>query len=34
VNVLLPKTLAGRGEVDVVLSVDGSAANTVRLNIK
>ena len=34
VNVLLPRTLIGRGEVDVVLIVDGQAANTVRVNIK
>jgi uncharacterized protein (TIGR03437 family) len=34
VNVLLPRELAGRGEVDVVLKVDGHAANLVRVNIK
>jgi uncharacterized protein (TIGR03437 family) len=34
VNVLLPRSLIGRGEVDVVLSVDGQAANPVRLNIR
>jgi uncharacterized protein (TIGR03437 family) len=34
VNIRLPKTLAGRGEVDVVLTVDGKAANTVKVNIK
>ena len=28
VNVKLPKSLRGRGEVDVVLTVDGVAANT------
>ncbi|MFN0108971.1 MAG: right-handed parallel beta-helix repeat-containing protein [Blastocatellia bacterium] len=33
-NLLLPKTLAGRGEVDVVLTVDGQAANTVKVSIK
>lgn len=34
VNLLLPKSLAGRGEVDVVLTVEGQAANTVRVSIK
>jgi len=34
VNVLLPRSLIGRGEVDVVLTVDGKASNTVRVNIK
>jgi uncharacterized protein (TIGR03437 family) len=34
INVLLPRALAGRGEVDVVLTVDGKLANAVRLNIK
>lgn len=34
VNLLLPKTLAGRGEVDVVLTIDGQAANTVKVSIK
>lgn len=34
INVLLPRALAGRGEVEVVLNVDGKPANTVRLNIK
>jgi uncharacterized protein (TIGR03437 family) len=33
-NVRLPRNLSGRGEVDVVLTVDGKAANTVRINIK
>ncbi len=33
-NLLLPKTLAGRGEVDVVLTVDVQAANTVKVSIK
>ncbi len=31
VNLSLPRTLAGRGEVDLVLTVDGQAANTVRV---
>ena len=34
VNVLLPRSLAGRGEVDVVITADGKAANTVRIAIK
>ncbi len=34
VNLLLPRSLAGRGEVDVVFTVDGKTANTVRVNIK
>lgn len=34
INVAIPRGLAGRGEVDVVLTVDGQIANTVRINIK
>jgi uncharacterized protein (TIGR03437 family) len=34
INVLLPRSLAGRGEVDIVLTVDGKPANTVRVNIR
>jgi hypothetical protein len=34
VNVSLPRSLTGRGEVDVVLMVDGKAANTVKASIK
>jgi uncharacterized protein (TIGR03437 family) len=34
VAVLLPRRLAGRGEVDVLLTVDGKMANPVRINIK
>jgi uncharacterized protein (TIGR03437 family) len=34
VNVRLPRELIGRGEVDVVLTVAGKAANTVRVAIK
>jgi uncharacterized protein (TIGR03437 family) len=30
----LPRSLAGRGEVDIVLTVDGKTANTVRISIK
>ncbi len=28
-NILLPSTLAGKGEVNITLRVDGNAANTV-----
>jgi uncharacterized protein (TIGR03437 family) len=34
VNVLLPITLRGRGESDVVLTVDGETSNTVTINIQ
>lgn len=34
VNVLLPRSLIGRGEVDVVLTVDGNTANTIRINVR
>jgi uncharacterized protein (TIGR03437 family) len=30
----LPQSLIGRGEVDLLLTVDGQAANTVRINIR
>jgi uncharacterized protein (TIGR03437 family) len=33
VNVLLPRSLAGRGEVAVALTVDGKAANTVTIKL-
>ena len=33
-NILLPRTLVGRGDADVVLMVDGQKANTVKANIK
>jgi uncharacterized protein (TIGR03437 family) len=33
VNVKLPRTLTGRGEVDVLLTVDGKSSNVVKLNI-
>jgi hypothetical protein len=33
-NLRLPRSLAGRGEVDIVMSVDGKTANTVRVNVK
>jgi uncharacterized protein (TIGR03437 family) len=34
VNVVLPRTLAGRGEVDAVVVVDGQASNTVQVSIQ
>jgi len=34
VNVRLPRSLAGRGEIDVELFVDGKAANTVRVSVR
>lgn len=34
INISMPASLAGRGEVDLVLTVDGKIANTVRVNIK
>jgi uncharacterized protein (TIGR03437 family) len=34
VNVAVPRSLIGRGEVELVLTVDGRVANTVRVNIK
>ena len=33
-NILLPRSLIGRGEMDVVFRVDGQAANTVRVSVK
>jgi uncharacterized protein (TIGR03437 family) len=33
-NVRLPRSLIGRGEIDLVLMVDGKMANTVKVNIK
>lgn len=34
VNTRVPRTLAGRGELDVVLMADGRATNTVRINVR
>ena len=34
VNVPLPRSLAGRGNIDVVLTVDGLTANTVTINVR
>lgn len=33
VNLRLPRSLAGRGEVDVVLTVDGKQSNVVKINV-
>ncbi len=33
-NILIPRSLAGRGSVNVALGADGNAANTVTINIK
>ena len=34
INVRIPRSLIGRGEVDVVLMVDNQRANVVKVNIK
>jgi uncharacterized protein (TIGR03437 family) len=34
INVLLPKTLAGRGEMDVSVTVDGKTSNAVKITLK
>lgn len=34
INVELPRSLIGRGEVDVMVAVDGKAANIVRVNVR
>jgi uncharacterized protein (TIGR03437 family) len=34
INILLPSSLAGRGEVDLTLTVDGRVSNALRINIK
>ena len=34
INLLIPRSLAGRGEVQVNLTVDGQVANTVCVNIR
>ncbi len=34
VNLAIPSSLAGRGEIDLLLKVDGKNANTVKLNVK
>ena len=32
-NFRIPRTLAGRGDVDVVLKADGKASNVVTINV-
>ena len=34
INALIPRSLIGRGEIDVALTVDGKPTNIVRVNIK
>ena len=34
VNIQIPRTLIGSGEVNLVLTVDGKAANTIKVNFK
>ncbi|MCG3162642.1 MAG: hypothetical protein JMDDDDMK_03935 [Acidobacteria bacterium] len=34
INLQLPRALAGRGEVDLILTVDGQTANTIRISVK
>ena len=34
INLPIPRSLAGRGNVDIVLTVDGKQSNTVRINIR
>jgi uncharacterized protein (TIGR03437 family) len=34
INTIIPRSLIGRGEIDVVLTVDGHTANNVRINVK
>jgi uncharacterized protein (TIGR03437 family) len=33
INLRIPRSLVGRGEVEVVVSVDGQTANPARINI-
>jgi uncharacterized protein (TIGR03437 family) len=34
INLLIPRSQSGRGELEVALTVDGATANPVRINIK
>lgn len=34
INLRVPRSLAGRGEIDLALTVDGRAANVVKINVK
>jgi hypothetical protein len=33
-NIRLARALIGRGEIDLVVNVEGRVANTVRINVK
>jgi uncharacterized protein (TIGR03437 family) len=33
-NLLVPRSLAGRGEVEVVVTINGKAANTLKLSLR
>ena len=33
-NIQLDRTLSGKGEVDLILTVDGKLANVVKINIR
>jgi uncharacterized protein (TIGR03437 family) len=33
-NLLIPRSLKGRGEIDVVMTVDGKATNIVKIAIR
>ena len=34
VNLILPRSLAGRGEMDLVMNIGGKPANIVRINVR
>jgi uncharacterized protein (TIGR03437 family) len=34
INIQIPRTLVGRGEVNLVLTVDGHQANVIKINVK
>ncbi len=34
VNAIIPRSLAGRGEIDVMMMVDGKTANTVKISVR
>ncbi|MFN0086256.1 MAG: BACON domain-containing protein [Blastocatellia bacterium] len=34
INLQIPRALAGRGEIDILISIDGQTANTIRINVK
>jgi uncharacterized protein (TIGR03437 family) len=33
-NLLIPRSLAGRGEIDVTMMVDGQMTNMVKINVQ